>query len=114
MDANKENKTTITIHREHDKIELLEKLLHKNGLKNMESLVSNLIDFMIVNNTEQINSTLNLLKSQVSDQNIFNIIINMCQCISKQTPLIFTIEVNHKNIKYINYINTYQDILPLF
>ena len=51
MDANKENKTTITIYREHDKIELLEKLLHKNGIKHTESLVSNLIYFMIVNNT---------------------------------------------------------------
>jgi hypothetical protein len=57
---------------------------------------------------------LQLLRKKINNYNQFNTIIKYVYSYSNNIPLLLTLEVNDFNIKYINYINNNQDILPLF
>ena len=119
MDTNKENMTTISIIREHDKICLLENAM-KNipyllSISEVESNVSNLIDSITINNENNIQHYTNLLRNNINDSKMFNIIIQLSEAIGKNLPLLLTFEVNKVSMKYINYItNNNQNLLPLF
>jgi len=87
--------TTLYIHREHDKICILEKYLNNDIL--LESLVSNFIDHCIQKQTTLATECFNKLKLIVNNDT-FEIIINLSLSIVEQTPYSFTIELND-NIK---------------
>ena len=119
MDTNKENMTTISIIREHDKICLLEGAIQNIpgilSVTEVESIVSNLIDSITVNNEINIQNYSNLLRNNINDSKMFNTIIQVSEAIGKNLPLLLSIEVNKVSMKYINYItNNNQNFLPLF
>jgi len=119
MDTNKENMTTISIIREHDKICLLEKAIQNIpgilSTTEVESIVSNLIDSITINHETNIQYYSNLLRNNINDSKMVNIIIQLSEAIGKNLPLLLTIEVNKVSMKYINYItNNNQNFLPLF
>ncbi len=120
METNKENTTTIYVTREHDKICLLEKIIKyvTNNINteltiNLETIISNLIDAFALKDEDKINIYLNILKKNIDEQEILNIIIELSVAISLQKPYALTIEVNNQTNKYIKYINN-NYILPLF
>ena len=119
MDTNKENITTITLIREHDKICFLEGAIQNIpgilSITEVESIVSNLIDSITVNNEINIQHYSNLLRNKVNNSKMFNTIIQVSEAIGKNLPLLLSIEVNKVSMKYINYItNNNQNFLPLF
>jgi hypothetical protein len=118
MNNNKENTTTICIRRQHDKICILEKIIHYTGINietinTLETVVSNLIDTIELKEEEKIFVCLNTLKKIINEQEILNIIVDLSISIAIQIPLVFTIEVNNKTKNYIKYINN-NYILPFF
>lgn len=115
----KENITILCITREHDKICLLENIINYVSniifisIKEFETIVSNLIDSIILDQEDNIELYLNILKQHISEQELLNLIIDISFTIAKQKTFLLTIEDNDKTNKYINYINN-NYILPLF
>jgi hypothetical protein len=110
--------TNISITREHDKICILEHIIKyvSNDIKStneIETIVSNFIDSVILNEKNDIELYLNLLKKRVDKHKLLKIIIELSLSIAKQFPYLLTIEINDKTNNYINYIND-KDTLPLF
>jgi hypothetical protein len=110
--------TNISITREHDKICILEHIIKyvSNDIKStneIETIVSNFIDSVILNEKNNIELYLNLLKKRVDKHKLLKIIIELSVSIAKQFPYLLTIEINDKTNNYINYINE-KDTLPLF
>lgn len=119
MDTNKENIKIIYITREHDKICILENIINcvSNiifiSIKDFETIVSNLIDSFILEQDDNIEFYLNILKQHISEQELLNLIVDISFAIAKQKPYLLTIKNNDKTNKYIKYINN-NYILPLF
>jgi len=119
MDTNKNNIAIIYITREHDKICLLENIINYVGniifisIKEFETIVSNLIDSIILDQDDNIEFYLNILKQYISEQELLNLIVDISFAIAKQKPYLLTIKNNDKTNKYIKYINN-NHILPLF
>ena len=109
-----ENSITLQITRDHDKLCILEKYLLTNNLSSNESIISNLIDSIVSRNKIYIKFNLDLLRKNINNSSQFKIIINYVYSYANKFPLTITLEINESNIKYINYINNNQDILPLF
>jgi hypothetical protein len=65
MEINKENITTISIYREHDKLCILETYL--NGDTKLESLVSNLIDYSMQKQRSLFVDVFNELKNIINN-----------------------------------------------
>ena len=110
--------TNISITREHDKICILEHIIKyvSNDIKStneIETIVSNFIDSVILNEKNDIELYLNLLKKRVDKHKLLKIIIELSLSIAKQFPYLLTIEINDKTNNYINYIND-KDTLTLF
>jgi hypothetical protein len=99
---NMENSTTILIHREHDKVCILETYL--NNDKKLETLVSNFIDYSIQKQTNKSTEIFNELKNTITNVNIFNTIIELSISIIDEIPYNLTIKINDKTCKYIQYI----------
>ena len=110
MEINKENITTVLIHREHDKLCILETYL--NGDTKLESLVSNIIDYSMQKQRNLFVDVFNELKNIINNDVLFNKIMEISMSIVNQTPYQFTIQVNDSNFKYIQYLK--QSLLPLF
>jgi hypothetical protein len=111
---NKMNTTIITVSREYDKLCLLEQILKDNNLQPLEPIISQLIDALISNNQCDINKYLEILKEHdIEKIDVINAIIEFSISIANDFPILFTIQVNEKTKKYIEYINK-SDILPLF
>jgi len=110
MEINKENITTVLIHREHDKLCILETYL--NGDTKLESLVSNIIDYSMQKQRNLFLDVFNELKNIINNENLFNKIIEISMSIVNQTPYQFTMQINDSNVKYIQYLK--QSLLPLF
>jgi hypothetical protein len=90
MDNNK--KETITIYKEYEKISLLEYYL--NNDKFLETTVSNLIDYYIDKKYNLAQEYFNILKTKISDSNLFYKIIQISLSIAHQKPL--TIDLHDK------------------
>ena len=119
MDTNKEDLITIQIFRDHDKICLLEEAIKNipgiSSITEIESLVSNLIDSIAVNDEINILHYSNLLSYKITDSKIFDTIIQFSEAIGKNIPLSLTVYNNESSMKYINYINNNNLLfLPLF
>jgi len=119
MNTNKENTTMISIISDYDKICILEKII-KYQVKNdsvriVELIISNFIDSITKeeNNTEMY---LNLLKQNISESKLLNLVIELSISIAKNIPILLGFEVNQQNRKQINFIkhNNNHFILPLF
>lgn len=107
--------TTLTVMREYDKICILEQFIKQvPNLSKIETLVSNFIDSIAINNDNHTNKYLSVITDSIIDTNIRDNIINLSYSIAKDIPFLITIEINDNNIKYINYINNNQIWLPLF
>ncbi len=107
------NTTIITVSREYDKLCLLEQILKDNSLEILESIISQLIDAFISNNQCDINKYLEILKEYNTEKiDIINAIIELSISIANNIPILFTIQVNEKTIKYIEYLNNKHDVLP--
>jgi hypothetical protein len=86
-----------------------------SSITELETLVSNLIDSVAINDKTNILHYSNSLSNKIKDSKILNTIIQSSEAIGKNLPLSFTLEVNEASIAYINYItNNNQKILPLF
>jgi len=118
--VNKENITTISINTEYDKICLLE---HAIKYVNqdiecttiIESIVSNLIDSMTLNQENNTQIYLDLLKARINDSKILNLSIQISISIAKNIPILLTLEVNQNTSKYINFIKNNNKLgLPIF
>lgn len=110
------NTTIITVSREYDQLCLLELILKDNHLEILEPIVSQLIDAFIDVSEDNINSCLEKIKEYETktDTDVINAIIAFSTSIAHNTPMLFTIQVNEKTKKYIEYINNKTDILPLW
>jgi len=121
MNTNNENTTLIYIKREHDKICLLEKIIIyitntisiTTNANVFETIISNLIDSIILRQENNTQLYLDLLKETINEEQIINLITDLSISIANQQPYMLTIEVNEQTNKYINYINN-NYILPFF
>jgi hypothetical protein len=121
MNTNKEKTTFIYIKREHDKICLLEKIIIyitntisiTTNANVFETIISNLIDSIILRQENNTQLYLDLLKETINEEQIINLITDLSISIANEQPYILTIEVNEQTNKYINYINN-NYILPFF
>jgi hypothetical protein len=121
MNTNKENTTLIYIKREHDKICLLEKIITyitntisiTTNANVFETIISNLIDSIILRQENNTQLYLDLLKETINEEQIINLITELSISIANQQPYMLKIEVNEQTNKYINYINN-NYILPFF
>lgn len=99
MEINKENITTVSINREHDKLCILETYL--NGDTKLESLVSNIIDYSMQKQRNLFMDVFNELKNIINNYTLFNKIMEISISIVNQTPYQITMQVNDSNFKYI-------------
>ena len=118
--VNKENITTISINTEYDKICLLEHAIKYVSqdiecTTIIESIVSNLIDSMTLNQENNTQIYLDLLKDRINDSKILNLSIQISISIAKNIPILLTLEVNKNTSKYINFIKNNNKLgLPIF
>ena len=115
MNTNKENTTSISITSDYDKICILEKIIKyqvkNDSIRIIELIISNFIDSI----TKEENNTeihLNLLKQNIREPKLLNLVIELSISIAKNIPISFTVEVNQQNRKQIKYNN--DTVLPLF
>jgi len=90
----KTNKDLKTIYKEYDKISLLEYYL--NNDKSLETIVSNLIDCYIDKKYNLAQEYFLILKTKISDSNIFYKIIKISLSIANQNPLIIELDDYNK------------------
>jgi hypothetical protein len=83
-------KETITIYKEYEKISLLEYYLDNET--SLESTVSNLIDYYIDKKYNLAQEYFKILKTKITDSNLFYKIIKISLSIANQKPL--TIELD--------------------
>jgi len=89
-------KETLTIYKEYEKISLLEYYL--NDDKSLESIVSNLIDYYIDKKYNVAHEYLTMLKTKISDSNLFYKIIKISLSIANQKPLVIDLDEKPKII----------------
>ncbi len=110
------NVTTISIIQEYDKIDLLEKIIkHISNdftlsVSKVETIVSKLIDFIIINDIDNIEHTSNILRHIIYDTKIVDIIIKISNSIGKNTHLSLTIKINKHSMKFIEIINNHNNL----
>ena len=92
MDNSK--KDLITIYKEYEKISLLEYYLDND--KSLETTVSNLIDYYIDKKYNLAQEYFHILKTKISDPNIFYKIIKISLSIASQKPLIIDLDDKSK------------------
>ena len=96
MDTNKEKNQVVLIKREHDKICILENIIKNNNEKcitEIETIISNLIDSIIIDKQNNIQHFINALKQHINQPNILDIIIELSISIANQTPYQMTISI---------------------
>ena len=90
---------TIIIYKEYEKISLLENYL--NNDKILETIVSNLIDYCIDEKYNLAEECFLILKTKISDLNLFNKIIKVSLSIIENKPLEYNIELDEITNKYL-------------
>ena len=96
MDTNKEKNQVVLIKREHDKICILENIIKNNNEKcitEIETIISNLIDSIIIDKQHNVQHYVNALKQHINQPNILDIIIELSISIANQTPYQMTISI---------------------
>jgi hypothetical protein len=99
MDTNKENKQVILVKREHDKISILENIIkniNEKCITEIETIISNLIDLIIIDKENNIQHFVNTLKKYINQPNILDIIVDLSISIANQTPY----QMSIKNDKF--------------
>ena len=89
MDTNKEKNQVVIIKREHDKICILEnviKNINDKCINEIETIISNLIDSIIINKENNIQHFVNTLKKHIIQPHILDIIVELSISIANQTP----------------------------
>ena len=89
MDTNKEKNQVVLIKREHDKICILENIIkniNDKCISEIETIISNLIDSIIIDKQNNIPHYVNTLKKYINQPNILDIIVDLSISIAKQTP----------------------------
>ena len=92
MDTNKEKNQFVLIKREYDKICILENIIKniKNNndkcISEIETIISNLIDSIIIDKQNNIPHYVNTLKKYINQPNILDIIVDLSISIANQTP----------------------------
>ena len=99
MDTNKEKNQFVLIKREYDKICILENIIKniKNNndkcISEIETIISNLIDSIIIDKQHNVQHYVNALKQHINQPNILDIIIELSISIANQTPYQMTISI---------------------
>ena len=96
MDTNKENNQVVLIKREHDKICILENIIkniNDKCISEIETIISNLIDSIIIDKQHNVQHYVNALKQHINQPNILDIIIELSISIANQTPYQMTISI---------------------
>ena len=95
MDTNKEKNQVVLIKREHDKICILENIIKNNNEKcitEIETIISNLIDSIIIDKQNNIQHFINALKQHINQPKILDIIIELSISIANQIPYQMSIQ----------------------
>ena len=95
MDTNKEKNQVVLIKREHDKICILENIIMNNNDKcitQIETIISNLIDSIIIDKENNIQHFVNALKQYINQPKILEIIIELSISIANQIPYQMSIQ----------------------
>ena len=95
MDTNKEKKQVI-IKREHDKICILENIIkniNDKCINHIETIISNLIDSIIIDKENNVQHYVNALKQYINQPHILDIIVELSISIANQTPYQMTISI---------------------
>jgi len=95
MDTNKEKNQVVLIKREHDKICILENIIKNNNdkcINEIETIISNLIDSIIIDKQTNIQHFVNTLKKHIIQPHILDIIVGLSISIANQTPYQLTIK----------------------
>ncbi len=95
MDTNKEKNQVVIIKREHDKICILEnviKNINDKCINEIETIISNLIDSIIINKENNIQHFVNTLKKHIIQPHILDIIVELSISIANQTPYQMSIQ----------------------
>ena len=85
----------VLIKREHDKICILENIIKNNNdkcINEIETIISNLIDSIIIDKQTNIQHFVNALKKHINQPNIIDIIVELSISIANQTPYQLTIK----------------------
>lgn len=94
MDNSK--KEIVTIYKEYEKISLLEYYIKDINDNKLESVISNLIDYYIDRKYKLAQECFHILKTKISDSNIFNKIIKISLAIASQKPLNIDLDDKYK------------------
>ena len=95
MDTNKEKNQVVLIKREHDKICILENIIMNNNDKcitQIETIISNLIDSIIIDKENNIQHFVNALKQYINQPKILEIIIELSISLANQIPYQMSIQ----------------------
>ena len=95
MDTNKEKNQVVLIKREHDKICILENIIMNNNDKcitQIETIISNLIDSIIIDKENNIQHFVNALKQYINQPKILEIIVELSISIANQIPYQMSIQ----------------------
>ena len=95
MDTNKEKKQVVIVKREHDKICILENIIkniNDKCINHIETIISNLIDSIIIDKENNVQHYVNALKQHINQPHILDIIVELSISIANQTPYQLTIQ----------------------
>ena len=96
---NNQLKQTVTITRSHDKICILEELLEQN--RDLEMVVSKWFDYSLDGNQSGQMKVFNILRNKIKDVNLLRKIIELCNSICQNMPLLLEIDMSCEGSKHI-------------
>jgi len=91
----------VLIKREYDKICILENIIkniNDKCISDIETIISNLIDSIIIDKQHNVQHYVNALKQYINQPNILDVIVELSISIANQTPYKLTIQ-NDKSEK---------------